>query len=90
MKDFEDDFFISLSSFVEELTELDYSIKESLNDENISQTIECIKMETSCQLLINVDENGAVQIGAIPPMYYLETSIMPIFHTIKLNIEIDE
>ncbi len=61
MKDFEDDFFISLSSFVEELTELDYSIKESLNDENISQTIECIKMETSCQLLINVDENGAVQ-----------------------------
>jgi hypothetical protein len=90
MTDFKDDFFISLSDFVEDLSSIDYRISAQLNHENISQTIENISMETACQLQINVEENGKVSIGAIPPMYYLETSVMPVFHNIKLKIELDE
>ena len=89
MGDIEDEDFIELSDFVHEMTAVDYYLTEQFKDENIALIVEQIEMETACQLAVNVNENNQVQIGVIPPMYYVETTFMPVFHNIKLNIEIE-
>jgi len=88
MKDIEDEDFIILSDFVQEISAIDYYLTEEFKDEDITLTVEKIQMETACQLVVNVNDNNQVQIGAIPPMYYVETTFMPVFHNIKLSIEI--
>lgn len=83
----EDDDFIELNEFVLEMANVDFYLSEHYLDEEIVLQPEKVAMETPVQLVIELDENNEVKIGAIPPMYYVETTFMPIFHNIKLNIE---
>jgi hypothetical protein len=52
--------------------------------------IDAVGIESPVQLDINVDENGKVIIGSSPPLYYLSTGIMPVFHTMRFNAVIVE
>ena len=86
----EEDGFIALSDFILEMATIDFYFSEHFMDQDIVLTPEKIETETPVQLSIEIDENNEVKIGAIPPMYYLETTFMPVFHSIKLNIETQE
>ena len=87
MNDHKDEDFISIGSFVEEMGGIDYYLTDRFMNNQITLNIENFVTETPCQLNIEIDEDNKVHIGAIPPMYYVETTFMPIFHSIKLNIE---
>lgn len=43
-----------------------------------------LDLETPVELDIRVDAGGAVRLGGTPPIYHLETSTLPVFHTIRL------
>lgn len=85
-----DEDFISLSKFIDNMTSLDYYMSNSYMDTEIAMQIEEVITETPCQLNIELDDNNNVKIGVIPPMYYVETSFMPVFHKIKLKIRLEE
>ena len=82
----EEDDFIELSDFIIEMSNVDFYFSEHFMDSEIVLQPEKIETETPIQLAIEIDENNEVRIGAIPPMYYVETTFMPVFHNIKLNI----
>lgn len=86
----EDDDFIELSDFIIEMSNVDFYFSEHFMDSEIVLQPEKIETETPIQLAIEIDENNIVRIGAIPPMYYVETTFMPVFHNINLIIEAQE
>lgn len=87
MSKLKDEYFIELNEFVFEMADVDFYFSEHYLDQEIVLTPDKIETETSIQLVIEIDENNNIQIGAIPPMYYVETTFMPVFHKIRLNIE---
>ena len=84
------DDFIPLHEFVDEFISIDTYMESHFEYQTIAMQVQKITTETPCQLSIEVDENGQVQIGSIPPLYYVETSFMPVFHNIKINFELEE
>lgn len=58
--------------------------------EEIRMRIYEVGIESPVQLDLIVDENGKVTIGSSPPLYYVETGVMPVFHSIKLRAVAEE
>lgn len=83
----EDDDFIEFNEFILEMANVDFYLTEHFMDEEIILKPKQVHTETPVQLIVEVDENDEVRIGAIPPMYYVETTIMPVFHAVKLTID---
>ncbi|WP_044398256.1 hypothetical protein [Lacinutrix sp. Hel_I_90] len=83
----DDEDFIALHEFILEMANVDFYLTEHFLDEEIVLKPKKIETQTPVQLAIEIDENNEVKIGAIPPMYYVETTFMPVFHNIKLTIE---
>jgi len=48
--------------------------------------VEKIKAGFPLQMDIQVDEDGQVVLGGSPPLYYFETSVMPVFHNLKITL----
>ncbi|GGQ70075.1 hypothetical protein [Couchioplanes azureus] len=46
-------------------------------------------METSVELDVVVAPDGMVRIGVAPPLYRVETSLRPSYHTLRLRAELD-
>lgn len=90
MSDYINEDFIEFNEFIEELASIDSYMDKRIDHQIVAMQVEKITTETACQLSIEVDSDGAVSIGTIPPMYYLETSFMPVFHNIKINFELEE
>jgi hypothetical protein len=51
----------------------------------VKMELEEVEIESPIQLQIIVQENGAVTLGSSPPVYYVETGVMPVFHQIKVK-----
>jgi hypothetical protein len=81
-----DEAFLSLAEFMEEAAD----IEGRLGDRTLGSvmTIETVEMNMPVELDLQVDEAGAVAIGAVPPLYYVATSVMPVFHQITVNLEL--
>ncbi|NMH88786.1 hypothetical protein [Flavivirga algicola] len=90
MSDYIDEDFIEFSGFLEEFTSIDQYMEANFEQQTLAMQVEKIRTETPCQLNVEVDDSGTVKIGSIPPMYYVETSFMPVFHNIKINFELVE
>jgi len=78
-----DSAFISFGKIIEKVLD----IKGNINDEDngIHFYIDEIEIGTPIELDIVVDENGKVTIGAIPPLYRVDTSFRPSYHNITLK-----
>ncbi len=81
-----DEDFISFSDLVEDLSDIDGSIKGVFNDDAVNMEIEEVEMEVPVELSISVDDMGKVTLGGTPPQYSVETTIMPVFHQLKLKL----
>ena len=49
---------------------------------------ESIFLDMPLQLDIQKTEDGRMVIGGSPPLYYVETTIMPVFHQLRMKIEV--
>ena len=54
-----------------------------------SHIYEC-HIESPVELSVVRDENGALQIGSTPPLYYVETSIVPSFHKLSFTARLSD
>ena len=82
-----DEAFLPFSEFIEELSDLEGKLIDSEGDEVINMEIERVDMQLPMQIDLTVDENGNVSIGGVPPLYYVETTFMPVFHQLSLRLE---
>lgn len=87
MSDKENKDFIELNEFMKELIKANQGVVSSYEDTMTHTLVEKATMGTPCQLNITVNDEGKVSLGCIPPLYYVETSFMPVFHQIEVSIE---
>lgn len=84
-----DEAALTLSEFIESLTNVNGEVRDA--QAGFSMTAKVITMGMPVELDVAVTPSGAIALGATPPMYYLETSVMPVFHQLTLTLErIDE
>lgn len=70
-----------------ELIELCCSQQDELTNEVCSMRFTGVEVGFPLQLDLQVGENGQVVLGGSPPLYYTETSVLPVFHQLSLWIE---
>jgi hypothetical protein len=46
------------------------------------------EIESPVELDIVLDEHGALQIGSTPPLYYVNTSLRPSYHKLRITAEV--
>lgn len=83
-----DEAMLDMASFLTQVT----SVEGYLYDEEAETAMQLSSVELSMpvQLDLQVSDAGQVTLGGSPPLYYTETSIMPVFHQMKLTIAVDE
>lgn len=79
-----DEAMLPFNEFAGSLSLFNGRITDDLN--MASMHIENIQLSLPIQLDISVDENGDVTLGASPPLYYISTTVLPVFHNIKLTV----
>ena len=83
-----DEAFLTFARFVEEATDLEGEMHHS--EEGVAMQIESVEMSMPIELDITVDEDGKILFGAIPPLYYVETSVMPVYHQLTITLEAEK
>ena len=78
---------LPLAEVVEQLT----GWEEMLVDSQTGSTmhVETVKLEMPLELRVQADEMGKVSLNGSAPTQATQTTIMPVFHRIKLRLEID-
>ena len=76
-----------LAEVVEQLTGWD----EILADPQTGSTmhVEAVKLEMPLELRIQADQTGKLSLNGSAPTQTTETTIMPVFHRLKLRVEVD-
>lgn len=82
-----DEAMLQVNEFITEMTDLEAYMLSP--DQDFAMKVKSIFIDMPLQLDLHVQEDGQVKLGSSPPLYYVETTVMPVFHQIKVNIEID-
>lgn len=63
-----------------------------LEDENsgLSMTVENVNLDMPVEIGITVDDDGKVQLKGSPPSQRTKTTILPVFHQMKIKVVRDE
>lgn len=79
-----DDALIPISEMIGNMTQF---IGQS-GDPEIGQvyTVEQLNFDLPIELQIEIDEEGRLTLKAAPPTQKIETTVMPVFHQIKLSV----
>jgi hypothetical protein len=85
---FIDEAMLEMSEFISQMSEVegylyDVEMETGLQLENVS-------MSMPLQLDLLVNEDGSVVLGGSPPLYYAETTILPVFHQLNIKICVNE
>lgn len=82
-----DEAMLEMGDFVAQMSDIEGLLVSE--EEAMVMQAEKVSLDIPIQLDLRVQEDGTVVIGTSPPLYYVETTIMPVFHQMQLNIEID-
>lgn len=80
-----DNAFRSLSEMLLSMSAVPGEI--SSPEDGFSMEIEKMSIETPVELWITTTTDGKVEIGCIPPLYHVDTTIQPSFHSITIHTE---
>lgn len=83
-----DEAFVQLSEHLKALANIRGTVCED-EEAGFSTRVERIKAEMPVELDVRVEEDGTVNLGSTPPVYYANTSLQPVFHYMKITITED-
>ncbi|MBL6445548.1 hypothetical protein JMN32_04465 [Fulvivirga sp. 29W222] len=83
-----DEAMLEMSEFVYEMSDIDGYLTSE--EAEFALKMEGAELDIPVQLDIRVAEDGTVKIGGSPPLYYVETTVMPVFHQMKIHIQRDK
>lgn len=78
-----DEAFMPLHRMIERLTPLHGEIRDSAAGVRM-YIYEC-GIHSPVELDVFRDEEGALRIGSVPPLYYLDTTFRPVFHRLSFT-----
>lgn len=80
-----DEAFLPLNSIIDKILEIpgNFSDEES----GVHSYIYEIEVGTPIELDITLNDDGTVKIGTVPPMYRVDTSFRPSYHSITIKAE---
>ncbi len=82
-----DEAFVPLHAMVQGLTA---GAELRSEDAGVHMVIERYAIETPIELDIAVGEGGLVEIGSVPPLYRVSTSLRPSYHQIRFTAELSD
>lgn len=82
-----DEALLPFHHFVEQLSDLDGWVGEK--ESPVQMRLEKAAMELPIQFEVETAHESVLALAASPPLYYLETSFMPVFHQLKIVLELD-
>src|SRR5262245_30959787 len=68
------------------LSELDGAIED--DGMGVKMSIEAVAVEMPIEFVVMTGVNGELVLGSAPPTQTIETTYMPVFHKVKLGIQI--
>jgi hypothetical protein len=81
-----DEAMLEMNEFIAQMTEVEgYLYDEEMET---AMQLEKVKLSVPIQLDLQVQDDGAIALGGSPPLYYVETTILPVFHQLTVNIEV--
>ncbi len=91
----EEDLFPSLSGMLEEVLTPQIMVD---NENQISQDdtlayamyVDTLTLDLPIEIQTLRDEEKQMQLGVSPPTQWLETSVMPVWHRVRVTLECDE
>lgn len=83
-----DEAMLAMGAFVAQMTEIDGYLVDDLME--TAMRVEKIHMSIPIQLQLEVRDDGSVMLGSSPPLYYTETTVLPVFHQLNVNITVTE
>ena len=75
-----------LGDFVSGLVDLDLEVR----GEGLVVTVEELALEMPIEVGIAVADDGRVALAAAPPTQRIETSILPVFHQLRVRIALSD
>jgi len=82
-----DEAMLEMAEFVSQMTEVEGYLIDPENE--IAMKLEEVKLSIPIELDLLVAEDGSVILGGSPPLYYTETTILPVFHQLNVTIKIE-
>jgi hypothetical protein len=58
------------------------------DEHGIHMYVERLEIESPIELDLTVRPDGSVEIGSVPPLYRVDTSVLPSFHKIRFTAEL--
>jgi len=83
-----DEAFMPLETIVERMLSFNGEIVD--DEAGVRSYIYKCEIESPVELDVVKDEDGSLQIGSTPPLYYVDTSFRPAYHKLRLKAELSE
>ncbi len=83
-----DEAFFPFSAMIAKIASFEGSIYD--DEKGIHSFIQRFEIDTPVELDIVKDEYGKIKIGIVPPLYRVETTFEPSYHSIRFTAETDE
>ena len=83
-----DEAMLEMREFLFQMTDVDGYLPDM--ETNTAMQLEQVDLSMPVQLDFNVRADGSILLGASPPLYYAETTFLPVFHQLTINIKIEE
>lgn len=83
-----DEALAPVSGFIHDMVSVSGELIDQ--EQGVRMYLENMTVSTPIELDVIMSETGEMVLGSAPPTQSVETSFMPIFHQIKLNITLDD
>ena len=83
-----DESMLEWSEFISQMTEVDGYLRD--DEMGTAMQLETVEMSMPIQLDLHVGEDGRVILSGSPPLYYVDTTILPVFHQLSIKIGVTE
>jgi hypothetical protein len=83
-----DEAMLEMRDFVAQMADVEGYLYEP--EMLASVQLKSVDLSMPMQLDLHVRKDGSLSLGGSPPLYYADTTIMPVFHQIKIKIELTE
>ena len=78
---------ISFADMMQQLVDYGEPLEDPLSERTMA--IEKVKVEMPVEIKVLVDDDGQASLKSNAPTQSTETTIMPVFHRLKLTVELD-
>ncbi len=57
--------------------------------EEAAMTLDEARLDLPIELAVRIDDDGTVRVEASPPLQQIETTVLPVFHRMKLRVTLN-